>query len=541
MRRSARGHPIRRGSSPHKSISGGRERTAGKLYTTSVTTSPPVRIAVVGGGISGLAAAHRLIERASQGPVPLQVSLYEASSRLGGVFGTEECDGYRLELGADMFITDKPWGLDLCRRLGLEDQLIVPDPRYRQSLILSRGRPVPTPEAFQLLVPGRWGPIVTTPLLSPWGKLRLLLEPFVPPRRPTVPDEDESIAAFVRRRLGREALERIVQPLVGGIYTGDPEKLSLMATLPGFLQMERESGSLTAGLRRQRLTAARCSPGEEASGARYGLFVSLRAGLGRLVEALHSRLAESVRWQLNQPVLRVDRRAGADRVRYRVVTAEHSAEYDGLILALPSYRAAVLVESAHPSLAAALREIEYASTVVVVTGHRLDEIEHPLDAYGLVIPQREQRRILAVSFLSRKFPDRAPPGRVVLRTFVGGALQPELTRLSDDETVALVREELRELLGVRGAPEVCRVARHDRAMPQYHVGHLDRVRRLEALQRQQPGLELCGNAYHGVGLPDCIHDGEAATERLLATLTLSAVAPPSPPSRPPADSSASAG
>lgn len=495
----------------------------------------------MGGGISGLAAAHRLRERTSAGPVPLQVALYEASARLGGVFGTEECDGYRLELGADMFITDKPWGVELCRRLGLEDQLIVPDPRYRQSLILSRGRPVPTPEAFQLMAPGRWGPIVTTPLLTPWGKLRLMLEPLIPPRRAAAPDEDESIAAFVRRRLGREALERIVQPLVGGIYTGDPEKLSLKATLPRFLQMERESGSLTAGLWRQQRTIARQAPREEASGARYGLFVSLREGLGQLVAALHSRLAESVQWRLNQPVLRVDRSRGGERASFRVVTAEGGAEYDGVILALPSDRAAVLVESCHPPLAAALREIEYASTVVVVTGHRLDEIEHPLDAYGLVVPHRERRRILAVSFLSRKFPDRAPPGRAILRTFVGGALQPELTRLSDDETVALVREELGELLGVRGAPEVCRVARHDRAMPQYHVGHLDRVRRIEALQREQPGLELCGNAYHGVGLPDCIHDGEAAAERLLATLIPSAVALAAAPSRPPADSSASAG
>lgn len=491
----------------------------------------------MGGGISGLAAAHRLVELAADGLPPLRVTLYEASPRLGGVFGTEECDGYRLELGADMFITDKPWGLDLCGRLGLEDQLLTPDPRYRQSLILCRGRPVPTPEAFQLMVPGRWQPIITTPLLSPWGKVRLLLEPLVPRRRATAPEDDESIAAFVRRRLGREALERIVQPLVGGIYTGDPEKLSLQATLPRFQQMERECGSLAAGLWRQRWTTGRTSDREGTSGARYGLFVSLAGGMGQLPAALRARLAESVDWRLNQPVLRV----GSDGARYRVVTPQGTAEYDGVLLALPSYRAAEVVEAWQPALATALREIEYASTVVVVTGHRLDEIDHPLNAYGLVIPHRERRRILAVSFLSRKFPDRAPPGRVILRTFVGGALQPELARLSDEETVALVREELRELLGVRGAPEVCLVARHERAMPQYHVGHLDRVRRIEALQRQQPGLELCGNAYRGVGLPDCIHDGEAAAERLLAWLNSSvSTARTSPPPHPPADSSTSA-
>lgn len=507
-------------------------------YTAGVSTPHRRRIAVVGAGISGLAAAHRLNELSQLSDVPVDVTLYEASDRCGGVFGTEVVDDYRLELGADMFITDKPWGVDLCRRLGLVDQLISPDPRYRQSLILCRGRPVPTPDAFNLMAPGRWWPILTTPLLSPWGKLRLLCEPFIREPRADDPDADESLAAFVRRRLGREALDRIVQPLVGGIYTGDPERLSLLATLPRFRHMVRQYGSLTRAQWRQRRERSR--PAEDrggVSGARYGLFVSLRDGMGSLTQTLSQRLAGAITWRTASPVLGIEctsreqrhpvdnnpkpggRVAGSP---FRVVTAADAHNFDGVILALPAHQAAALVTSSRPELAAALKEIEYASSVVVVTGHRLADVAHPLRAYGLVVPHREGRRILAVSFLSRKFPDRAPPDCVVLRTFVGGALQPELTALDDPELVRLVRDELRDVLGVRGEPTVCRVVRYRRAMPQYHVGHLERVRRIESLQRQTPGLELCGNAYRGVGLPDCIHDGEAAAERLLGELAAAA-------------------
>lgn len=456
------------------------------------------------------------MELADAAGQPPAVTLFEGSPQTGGVFGTEYVDGYQLELGADMFITDKPWGLNLVRRLGLENRLITPDPRYRKSLILCRGRPVPTPEAFQLMVPGRVWPILTTPLLSPWGKLRLLCEPLIP-RRPAG-QGDESLADFVRRRLGREALERIVQPLVGGIYTGDPAQLSIEATLPRFRRMEERSGSLVRGMWQQQ-TAARqgrstIKTDEHASGARYGLFVSLQDGMGELQAALRKRLAGRIDLHCESPVTRVDRRETEAGPRFRVATSATPAgsEFDAVIMAVPAHRAAELVGAWQSTLAGQLQSIEYASSVVVVTAHRLEDVAHPLDAYGLVIPHRERRRILAVSFLTRKFPHRAPAGRVVLRTFVGGALQPELCRGTDAELLTLVREELASVLGVRGEPELSRVVRYDRAMPQYHVGHLERVREIERLQESTPGLWLCGNAYRGVGIPDCIHDGEQAAE-----------------------------
>ncbi|MFV0445570.1 MAG: protoporphyrinogen oxidase [Planctomycetaceae bacterium] len=481
-----------------------------------------MRVVVVGGGITGLAAAHRLIEIATERQLAVRVSLLEASERIGGVFGTEVVDGYRLERGADMFITDKPWGLDLCRRLGLEERLIAPDPAYRKSLILSKGRPVPTPEAFNLMVPGKLWPILSTPLLSPLGKLRLMCEPFIS-RRAAAAGEDESLASFVRRRLGRETLDRIVQPLVGGIYTGDPEQLSLAATLPRFQVMEQQQGSLTRGIWRgaeNKDTAGNPAADQSASGARYGLFVSLRDGMGELQEALWNRLQGRVECRRDTVVQRIERQGianGTDGGDFRLVTTNSSMECDAVILALPAYRAGELIADWQPELSGALKGIEYASSAVVVSAHDAADIADPLNAYGLVIPAREQRRILAVSFLHRKFPTRAPAGKAILRTFVGGALQPELCELDDHELAAVVATELRSILGVRGEPELLRVVRYPRAMPQYHVGHLARIQSIEAQQRAIPGLFLCGNAYRGVGLPDCIHDGEVAAESALGS------------------------
>ncbi|MFG0333851.1 MAG: protoporphyrinogen oxidase [Maioricimonas sp. JB049] len=477
------------------------------------SAATPLRVAVVGGGISGLAAAHRLLE---QNPA-VAVTVYEASPRVGGVFGTEQVGDYRIETGADSFITNKPHALDLCRRLGLEDRLISTDSTYRRSLILHNGLPVPTPDGFNLMVPARIGPILRTPLLSPLGKLRLGLEYFVPRRRD---DKDESLASFVRRRLGQQVFERIVQPMVGGIYTSDPEKLSLSATLPRFVDMERDHGSLIrAALRQRRDNREVSGEASAASGARYGLFASLKGGMSELLEALSRRLNANDALRLDCPVVAIQPAHQADWSGYAIGRADGTTEHvDAVILAVPAYRAADLLDDWNRELAEALRGIEYASSGIVISGHRLENVRHPLDAFGLVIPHIEQRQILAVSFLSRKFHGRAPEGRVVLRTFVGGALQPELLEQSDDDLISMVHGELRDILGVEGEPDFVRVARWHRKMPQYHIGHLERVQQIESLTRRSPGLFIAGNAYHGVGIPDCIRSGEQAAQRALETL-----------------------
>ncbi len=375
----------------------------------STDASRPVRIAVIGGGITGLSAAHRLLELQAESARPIKITLLEAGDQLGGVMGTREIDGYRIETAADSFITDKPWAVDL-QRLGLAERLIPTDSRYRALAFVysTKGKPTPVPEGFMLLAPAKIGPLLKSPLLSPWGKLRLGCEYFLPRGKS---GEDESLSHFVRRRLGREVLDRIVQPLVGGIYTSDPEKLSLQATLPRFLEMEAQHRSLIRAARLQ--AASRQKEETSGSGARYGLFVSLRHGISELINALGDSISAcDVRLQTR--VSRMMASASSDEATLEFTDGKQET-FDAVIPALHAHRAADLVENISAPLADELRSIEYASSAIVVTGHRLVDVQHPLDAFGLVIPAVECRKILAVSFTSRKFPDRAPTGCVQLR------------------------------------------------------------------------------------------------------------------------------
>jgi len=478
---------------------------------------PPVRFAVVGGGLSGLAAAHRLTELARESGRSAEVHLYEASDRLGGLVQTERVGDYVIERGADSFITNKPGAIGLCRRLGLESELISTDPTYRGSLILHDGQPVPTPAGFNLLVPGNPLAVLASPLLSDAGKRRCLDEWFVPPRTDS---GDESLASFTRRRLGPEVLDRIVQPLVGGIYTADPEQLSLAATLPRFLDMERRHGSLLRSVWNSREShhdtdgEAERRAEREAAGARYGLFVAPRHGISQLADTLAERVRTACQIHLDAPVcgLRITRPASGQPAAAELSLDGESKRFGAVILALSAQRMGNLLAPDSAPLAEELRAIPYASSAIVVSGHRLADIRHPLDSFGLVIPHVERRNVLAVSFLSRKFPTRAPEGRVILRTFVGGAMQPEIFALSDEAILKTVRHELRDLLGVDGTPDFEVLTRYPEAMPQYHVGHLDRVREIRRLAAELGPVHLAGNAFDGVGIPDTIQSGEAAAE-----------------------------
>lgn len=479
------------------------------MTSPAAERAQPFRVAVIGGGLSGLAAAHRIGELCGEQNRRLDLTLFEAGPRLGGVMETRRIGEYLVETGADMFITNQPAGVDLCRRLGIEDHLIPTDEKFRGSQVLHDGKPVRIPEGFMLLAPARIGPVLASPIFTWRGKLRMGLEYFVPRGNS---GEDESLASFVRRRFGREALQRLIQPLVGGIYTADPEKLSLQATLPRFLELERRYRSLIRAAGKPEFRQG--SSESIGSGARYGLFVAPRGGIGELVEALQRRVAEWSTIRLNTRVSAV-RRRGEGGGGWDVTLREGTTEaFDALLLAVRSYQVADLIEGIDAELAELLRGIEYTSTAIVASGHKLSDIRDPLQAFGLVVPAVEGRRILAVSYASRKFRGRAPEGRVLLRTFVGGALQPELFALDDAEILRLVREELREILGVGGEPDFEVVARYARGMPQYHVGHLERVAAIEARVAGLAGLELAGNAYHGVGIPDCILSAEAAAQRL---------------------------
>lgn len=472
------------------------------------------RIVVVGGGVSGLAAAHRLMELAGETGSGIEVHLREARDRLGGSMVTHRRDGFVIEAGPDSFITDKPWALRLCHRLGLTRELIPTNPSCRRTFVVHGGVLHPIPEGFLLLAPSRLWPFVTSGLFSWRGKLRMGLD-LILPGRDHGRSGDESLGSFVRRRFGAEALERIAQPLAGGIYAADPERLSLRATMPRFLDMEAKHRSLILAMRRRVQAAAR-NRGEAAdSGARYSMFVSLAGGMGRLVETLQSRLPAGAVC-VNAPVSRLRREPAG----WRVVLANGSSERaDGVVLACPAQSSAQIVRGLDGPLADELSVIEYASSATMSLAFRRDQVGHGLDGFGFVVPASQKRSVMAVTFSSVKFAGRAPDGWVLMRAFLGGALQPEVYELDDDTLRQAVLGDLGDLIGVEGRPAFVELYRWPGSMPQYPVGHLDRVRRIEARLANWPGLQLAGNAFGGVGIPDCVHSGERAAQRLVELLT----------------------
>ena len=477
------------------------------------------RVVVIGGGITGLTVAYRLTRAAQTGEVPLEVLLLEASGRLGGTIATHHQDGLLMEQGPDCFLSAKPWGVRLCEDLGLGDELIGTTTQHRQSFIVRAGRLLPVPQGFYLMAPGSWRSLVTTPVFSWRGKLRMALDLVIPRRTAT---EDESLAQFVTRRLGREALERMAQPMVGGIYTADPQSLSMQATMPQFIEMEQRHGSLIRAMLQKQRSASSAAPAGT-SGPRYGLFVSFREGMQTLVAALAAHLPTGT-VRLHAPVRRLQRLAGTQRWLVHL-DPQQTLEADAVCLSLPAPPAGQLLRDVDDALATALQAMPYASSATVNLVCARAQISHPLDGMGFVVPAIEQRALLACSFSSVKFAGRAPQGQVLLRAFVGGALQQEQLAHSDATIQQAVVHDLRQLLGLTGEPRAMRLTRHLEAMPQYHVGHLDRVAQIAALVAHSPGLALAGNAYHGVGIPDCIHSAEMAARTLLEHLRTTLPAP----------------
>lgn len=524
-------------SSPSSSRRRFHRRPRTTPHSASRTPHSEKEVVIIGGGVAGLAAAYRFIELRRNGRVNVRVNICEASATLGGSIRTLKEHGCLMESGPDSMITDKPWGVDLCRRLGLEDQLVGTDPRYRRSFVVHRGKLVPIPEGFYMMAPLNWKAFLSTPLLSPRGKARGAWEYFVSKRRET---GDESVGQFVRRRFGRELFDHLAEPLLGGIYATDPDELSLQATFPKFQEWEREFGSVIKGMRARmgqnrtngngatggsshRDTSLqnpsqrepRGTPeGSGISGPRYGLFVSLRGGMASLVDALARALPKGS-IHANTAVSHLERLPDK---RWKVVMEGGKFfEAHAVILAAPPYAASRLVHRFDPYLAQELDGIPYGSTATVNLVYRRRQIPHALDGFGFVCPAVERRTLVGCTFSSVKFPHRTPQGWVVLRGFLGEA--STLIGRSNEEMAAGMMGELKELLGVTTVPSFTWVNRHDRSMPRYRVGHLDRLRRIEEGLVRLPGLALAGNGYRGIGLPDCIHSGEQAAESIERALT----------------------
>ena len=467
------------------------------------------RVAIVGAGIAGLSTAYYLHTLSLREGRPLEVILLEKEERLGGSILTERAAGFIIEGGPDCFLSEKPWALQLCRELGLEHDVIGTNQQARRTFVLWGGLHE-LPEGFMLLAPTSLRPFARSSLFSFSGKLRMGLDLVIPRKRT---DEDESLAAFVRRRLGTEALERIAEPLVAGIHAGDPETMSLQSTFPRFIDMERENHSLIWGMRQRRRRLSQHQPP-------YTMFVTMREGMGQIIAALEKALSSqtiALRHEVTEieKITKPSLKKQRSQYRLHLSGTRKGLVVDTVILATPAFVTARLLRGLDSAISKHLYAIPYVSTATVNLVYRRSQIKHPLDGYGFVVPSLEGRKIMAATFSSIKFPGRAPGGMVLLRCFVGGAKNEELVSLRRTELLAAVRGDIEEILSINGAPFLIRVFRWDKAMPQYTLGHEERLSRIEKALSKHPGLFLTGSAYHGIGISDCVHQAELAAEQVL--------------------------
>jgi oxygen-dependent protoporphyrinogen oxidase len=458
------------------------------------------RIAIIGGGISGLTAALTLEEHRRTGAV--EYTLYESSPRLGGVLRTEHIHGCIVEAGPDSFITEKPWAADLCRTLGLGDQLIGSNDADRKTYILVRGQLIPLPDGLMFMVPTKILSTALSPLFSWTTKLRMARELLLPPRAAEV---DESVASLIERHYGKEMVDRLADPLLSGVYGGEAASLSARAVLARFAEMERTHGSLGRAM-----LAARRKMSRSSNKPVPPLFTSLKNGMQQLAETLAPRLKQAS-LLTNTPVQSIQARTGG----WSVSAGLNSDHFNAIILAVPALAAAQLLSLCSPELSAELAAIGYSSSITVGLGYDRDVRQSLPPGFGFLVPRSEGKRLLATTFVHNKFSHRAPVDRALLRCFFAGSYAENIWQLSDDAIIAVVRNELQQILGLRAAPLFARVYKWKSAMAQYGVGHLERLDRIERLRQQLPGLALAGNGYRGIGIPDCVRSGQEAVKQVL--------------------------
>ena len=473
----------------------------------------PRTVVIVGGGISGLATALSLHEKATKANLPIHCTILESDTSWGGKIVTHRVGEIVTEAGPDSFLSQKQAGLDLCVKLGLADQLINTNEMGKKASVLYGGRLHDLPEGLLSFVPKQLGSFFRSGLLTWTGLARMGLEIVVPPGPST---GDESLAVFLRRRFGVQAFERVLEPLMAGIYAGDAEQMSLRATFPRFFELEQQHGSIVRGMMAAKKTASSASTDQP----RRTMFVSLKNGLSDLVTALTSRLTQ-------QGVeLRVGARVEALRVRsheigrwmYDLILQDGSAlSADGVVLATPAYVSADLLRPLTPMAGGLLDMIPYASTATVAMAFPRTQTSS-IEGFGFIVPRTEQRHVIAATWTSLKWRYRAPADQLLVRCYVGGVGREEILQLDDAALTAKVREELAAVCGIRVEPSYTEVNRWWKAMPQYTLGHLNRLAQLEAAVSRYPGLVLTGAAYRGVGIPDCIRDGAVASERVVQDL-----------------------
>ncbi len=473
-------------------------------------------VAIVGGGIAGLTAAFSLYEQAASAELPLTCTLIEAGSDWGGKIVTHRVGDLTIEAGPDSFLSQKPWGLELCSKLDLSNRLINTNEHQKKTFVYSRGRLRELPEGLVVIVPTRLGPFLKSGLISWPGILRMGLDLALPARRASLERGDESLASFFSRRLGREAFERVVEPLMAGIYAGDAEQISLRATFPRFLDLERTHGSLIRGMLASR-------PADSSSGRTT--FVTLQDGLVELVRALLARLtAAGAKLMTQQSVaaMRVRQTSTHHPIgwTYDLTLANGSVvSADAVVLATPAFVSSDLVRPLSPIAAELLGAIPYASTATVSLAYAAGTLAGEVSGFGFVVPRVERRDLLAATWTSLKWPHRAPASQTLVRCYLGGVGREAILQEDDRMLIRRVRDELKSMTGVTGEPAYAEVNRWERGMPQYTLGHLDRLETMQRSLDRYPGLVLAGAAYRGIGIPDCIRDGTDAAGSLIRLFT----------------------
>ena len=463
-----------------------------------------LRVTIIGAGVSGLACAYRLLELSKEKGVTLELNILDAGDKAGGTLSTVEKNGFVMEEGPDCFITEKPAALELCKKLGIDDQLIKTNPTLKQSFILKGGKLHPIPEGFYMLAPSRLGPLMTTPLLSPLGKLRAAMEPFIKVRRDP---EDESVGQFVRRRLGREVLEALAQPLIGGVFNADPDDLSVNACTPRFKEMELKYGSLLKAL-----AARRVNSQAQVSGARYSLFVSFKKGMQTLAEALEAKIPIESLW-LHSPVSAL---RTTEKGTWEITSDRGTQEADAVVLAIQPSKMKPLIGGLDKEWDKLLSSIPAHDSATLNLGFRREDINHSLEGFGFVVPSREKKLLVGCTFASRKFEGRAPEGYVLLRAFLGAEAVERIKAQGSETILENILEELKPILNLRDRPIVHHLTTYNASMSYFRPGHLSLAARMEQKASEFKGLHLAGNGLKGVGIPDTIAAGQSAAERIFS-------------------------
>lgn len=478
---------------------------------SSQTIEHTQHVVIIGGGISGLSTAWYLQKAAKENNTPITYTLLEKNNRWGGKVLTETVDDvtdlpFVVEAGPDSFLAQKPWALQLARELGLEDELLGTNDTKRNVYVLSKGRPVVLPDGVLMIVPTKFMPFVTSPLISLLGKLRMGLDLFIPAKKG---DDDETLGDFIRRRLGKEALDKIAEPLMSGIYNADADRQSMLATFPRFRMIEKQHRSLTLGMLASKRQRAGSQP--PAGQKKMSAFVSLQTGTEKLIKTLAEQLDGDIR--LNTGVSNIQKHGEQYQI---TLHNDDTIQADAVVLTTPAYITADLLGDVAPQSIEGLKQIRYVSTGTISFAFKTSDIKKPLDGFGVVIPSSENRPINAITISSTKFNKRAPEGYVLMRAFFGGSRSPESMNLSDEDLIATIRQELASILGITAEPLFHRIYRWWNGNPQYDLGHLERV---DAIERSLPdGIYVTGSPYRGVGMPDCVHQSQQTVNKLTQNL-----------------------